>query len=218
MIEVVAPANLDEGYQFPATFGNKTFMVTVPKGGVSERQCFSVPLPREEDCIHPRVQVPVGAWKDGFWDIFQYGFCHVTVWNSCCCVPSKPTFFGTICLQLWLTVVANVAISFAGFSVAVGQVISRLQLTWKGRPTNSIHEATGSFRLLFIIVCVYWVIRFTMLVIIANLDPNAKFDGSHPDHSKYVEPPNSYYYCCALDDLFWYSYYAFSVYLLRNVR
>jgi hypothetical protein len=100
----------------------------------------------------------------------------------------------------------------------MGQVISRLQLTWKGRPTNSIHEATGSFKYLLYIVCVYWLVRATMLVIIANLDPNAKFDGSHPDHSNYEEPPNSYYFCCALDDLFWYSYFAFSVYLLRNVR
>jgi hypothetical protein len=89
MVEVMAPAALAEGYQFPVTVANRTFMVTVPKGGCQERQTFSVPLPREEDCIHPRVQVPVGHWKDGFWDLFQYGYCHVTVLNSCCCVPSE---------------------------------------------------------------------------------------------------------------------------------
>jgi hypothetical protein len=55
-----------------------------------------------------------------------------------------------------------------------------------------------------------------MLLIIVSLDPGAKFDGSPPN--PYEETPNSYYFCCALDDLFWYSYFAFSVYLLRNVR
>ena len=93
MVEVMAPAALAEGYQFPVTVSNRTFMVTVPKGGCQERQTFSVPLPREEDCIHPRVQVPVGHWKDGFWDLFQHGYCHVTVWNSCCCVPSELSFY-----------------------------------------------------------------------------------------------------------------------------
>jgi Cys-rich protein (TIGR01571 family) len=57
-----------------------------------------------------------------------------------------------------------------------------------------------------------------MLFFIANLDPGARFDGSHPDRSNHEETPNSYYFCCALDDLFWYSYFAFSVYLLKNVR
>ena len=102
--------------------------------------------------------------------------------------------------------------------VAMGQVISRLQLTWKGRPTNSIHEATGSFKFLLYIVCAYWFVRANMLFIIANLDPGTKFDGSYPDYSNEDETPNSYYFCCALDDLFWYSYFAFSVYLLKNIR
>jgi hypothetical protein len=93
MVEVMAPAALAEGYQFPVTVANRTFLVTVPKGGCQERQTFSVPLPPVEDCIHPRVQVPVGHWKDGFWDLFQYGYCHVTVWTSCCCVPSELPFY-----------------------------------------------------------------------------------------------------------------------------
>ena len=89
MVEVMAPGNLAEGYTFPATFGNRTFVVTVPPGGVTAGQKFPVPLPREEDCITPIIQVPVGHWRDGLWDLFQYGWCHVSVLNSCCCVPSK---------------------------------------------------------------------------------------------------------------------------------
>lgn len=88
-MEVVAPSNLAEGYQFPATFGSRSFMVTVPPGGVIGGQKFPVPFPREEDFINPTIHVPVGHWKDGLWDLFRYGYCHATVWNSCCCVPSK---------------------------------------------------------------------------------------------------------------------------------
>ena len=57
-----------------------------------------------------------------------------------------------------------------------------------------------------------------MLYIIANLDPNAKFDGSDIDMADYKEPPFLYYFCCFIDDIFWYSYFAFSVWILRNVR
>ena len=57
-----------------------------------------------------------------------------------------------------------------------------------------------------------------MLFIVANLDPNARFDGTHVDPEDSVEPPNSYYFFCALDDLFWYCYYAFCVYVLKNIR
>jgi hypothetical protein len=102
--------------------------------------------------------------------------------------------------------------------VAAGQIISRLQLTSLGRPTNSVAEATGAYRQLLLMVCSYWMTRAFFFFLIANLDPNAKFDGSHPDHTHYEEPPNAYYFFCALDDLLWYSYAAFSVYLLRNVR
>jgi hypothetical protein len=89
MVEVVAPSTLAENYQFPATVGNRTFMAQVPKGGVGAGQRFSVPLPREEDYIQPQIKVPVGQWRDGFWDLFAHGFFHPTVLNSCCCVPSK---------------------------------------------------------------------------------------------------------------------------------
>jgi hypothetical protein len=57
-----------------------------------------------------------------------------------------------------------------------------------------------------------------MFYIIANLDPNTRFDGSTPDYSNYQEPSNWYYLFCFLDDLIWYAYYAFVVYLLKNVR
>ena len=114
--------------------------------------------------------------------------------------------------------VTTFTIIFVVSLVAVGQVITRLQLTWKGRQTNSVAEAKGAFRWLLCFVLGYWVLRAFMLYIIANLDPNAKFDGSDIDMTQYKEPPKLYYFCCFLDDIFWYSYFAFSVWILRNVR
>jgi len=45
-VNVIAPATLLEGYTFKATVDGKVFIVTVPKGGVSQGQVFSVPYPR----------------------------------------------------------------------------------------------------------------------------------------------------------------------------
>jgi Cys-rich protein (TIGR01571 family) len=53
----------------------------------------------------PRLVAPTGRWKDGLCGCFQEGICH----PSLCC----PTFCPTI---------------------AMGQVMSRMQLTWLGAP------------------------------------------------------------------------------------
>ena len=89
MIEVVAPTTLPENYTFPAAVGNRMFMAKVPRGGVEAGQRFSVPLPQKEDFVPLQVQIPVGHWRDGFWQLFSLGFFHPTVWNSCCCIPSE---------------------------------------------------------------------------------------------------------------------------------
>jgi len=116
MMEVIAPANLPEGYTFqvevPSSSNNatdtennsiRTFTVTVPKGGIEEGQSFSVPLPGGSDAlddsmIRPRVSIPVGHWRDGVLDICKYGPFHPLLWNSFCCVPSKFYFFGCCCI------------------------------------------------------------------------------------------------------------------------
>jgi hypothetical protein len=43
--------------------------------------------------------------------------------------------------------------------VAAGQVISRLHLTWNGRPGH-VSETTGAFQLLFAIVLTYCILHF----------------------------------------------------------
>lgn len=54
-------------------------------------------------------------------------------------------------------------------TVAAGQVISRLRLTWTGRPGN-VHETTGAFQLLFVIVIAYCILHFGGTIISAFYD------------------------------------------------
>jgi hypothetical protein len=107
---------------------------------------------------------------------------------------------------------------FLSPKVAAGQIISRLQLSWQGRPTTSVAEAAGAFRRLFRLVCSYWCLRAIMFLLIASRDPSARFDFSQRGPRNYEEPPNSYYLFCAIDDLIWYGYFGFCVYLLKNIR
>jgi hypothetical protein len=57
-----------------------------------------------------------------------------------------------------------------------------------------------------------------MFLLIASQDPSARFDFSQRGPRNYEEPPNSYYLFCAIDDLIWYGYFGFCVYLLKNIR
>jgi hypothetical protein len=92
MVEVVAPASLPEGYQFQAQVaGGRTVTVTVPPGGIEQGQKFSVPLgpsgpsPLASATSQGTIHIPVGHWRDGLFDCFNYGACHPHCWTSACC-------------------------------------------------------------------------------------------------------------------------------------
>ena len=82
------------------------------------------------------MQVPVGAWRDDLFDIFQHGYCHASAVWSCCCVP-----------------------------IAVAQVATRLHLTWLGT-SGTVSESTVTFRKLWYLMWTYCAIRATMLYLI----------------------------------------------------
>lgn len=92
MIEVIAPATLSEGYKFDAQVGDRTFQVTVPPGGVEGGQKFMVPMNTSSDNINnfgdmmvPKINVPVGHWKDGLCDCCTYGPVHNHCLMAFCC-------------------------------------------------------------------------------------------------------------------------------------
>jgi hypothetical protein len=85
MMQVVAPADLPEGYEFDASIGDRSVKVMVPAGGVEKGQTFSVPLPSKVESLITGISIPVGQWRDGLFDIFHYGACHPSCWTACCC-------------------------------------------------------------------------------------------------------------------------------------
>ena len=112
MVEVVAPATLPEGYKFDAQVGSQLVSVTVQMGGVEEGQRFTIPLTmpssstagatssssasggdRANFDIHamaqPRVQVPIGTWKDHWCNFCGFGCCHAVLCNAYCCTPGR---------------------------------------------------------------------------------------------------------------------------------
>ena len=106
-VQVSAPADLPEGYEFTATLGTgeqrKTIKVTVPVGGVEKGQTFAVPLTPTEISDFTTsstaggtgggsggtISIPVGHWRDGLFQFYKYGICHPHCWTSCCCTTCK---------------------------------------------------------------------------------------------------------------------------------
>jgi hypothetical protein len=104
-------------------------------------------------------------------------------------------------------------------TVAVGQLASRLQLTCMGRPATNMNDAARALSRLLFWTCMYYSLRVFMFVYIDSLDPSSKGWGWDPvPNQPYIKTPMVWYALCALDDLFWYAWFGFSVWILRNVR
>jgi hypothetical protein len=102
-VQVEAPADLPEGYEFQATLGSggqqRMIKVTVPPGGVEKGQFFSVPLSSpnahfDVDSFTSGsnsniISIPVGHWRDGLFEFYKYGICHPHCWTACCCSTCK---------------------------------------------------------------------------------------------------------------------------------
>ena len=144
MIQIVAPANLPEGYELPIQLGTSgTATIIIPPGGVEQGQTFAVPMPAAaSEYTAPAVHIPVGHWRDTPWDFFQYGPCHPHCWTSWLC-----TFLAT------------------------GQVIRRLGLNWTGVTAVDARERANAFPIILGIVALYMVLHFVLLFIVAALDP-----------------------------------------------
>mmetsp|Transcript_64628 Transcript_64628/g.77564 ORF Transcript_64628/g.77564 Transcript_64628/m.77564 type:complete len:292 (-) Transcript_64628:87-962(-) len=144
MIEVVAPADLPEGYEFEASVqsNNKdvSFTVKVPLGGVESGQRFSVPLASDngqnnnsDDILakaQHRIQVPVGDWRDGFFDVCRYGIFHSMACNALCCPQ-----------------------------ILVAQIMMRMNLTWRGDPAATVGQSAGTYKIILYTTMIYYLIK-----------------------------------------------------------
>lgn len=132
-VTVIAPATLDAGYTFEATVDEKTFIVTVPEEGVEEGEEFEVPYPEDEEEKSRNEDVldaPVGKWRSSL--------C------SCCDVITQATF--------WM--------SFLLCPIQMAQIMTRLNLNWKGQKGTK-NESAMTFNIItimFVIVLYLWMI------------------------------------------------------------
>lgn len=90
MVDVVAPANLPEGYTFEAEIDGCRFMATVPAGGVRKGQAFSCYI-RDVDKVDS--DIPVGTWRDDLFSCLKHGMSHPMFLNSFICPLSKYSLF-----------------------------------------------------------------------------------------------------------------------------
>jgi len=79
MVEVTAPANMQEGSKFLAVYEGLQFPVIVPAGGCTVNQVLTVPF-------NPKAnELPTRAWKDDIFDCTKFGVIHPSFIIACCC-------------------------------------------------------------------------------------------------------------------------------------
>jgi Cys-rich protein (TIGR01571 family) len=120
MVDVVSPADLPGGYHFEAEIEGQRFLATVPPGGVQQGETFTCYM-RELDSV--AIDIPVGYWKDGLFNMCELGWCHPIAWISIFCPL-----------------------------VALGQVQTRISLDFLGRPSFGDLPTTNRFMMLTVIM------------------------------------------------------------------
>lgn len=88
-VQVVAPMDLQEGYQMQVNVNGQIQSVTVPAGGVKEGESFqaqSMATTSAGGVVHV---IPSGKWRDGLCDCCQFGCCHAMCCFGLWCQPSK---------------------------------------------------------------------------------------------------------------------------------
>jgi len=182
MLQITAPADMPEGYEFDAAIGSgdstigngqgndnsdsnsaatATIKVQVPPGGIEKGQTFSVPFPAQmtsQLAAAATIRIPVGNWRDGLFDWWKHGVCHPHCWTACCCS-----------------------------TLAAGQVMSRMGLDWTGKPARTPGQAAAAFTIIMGIVLTYYAVRIPLGItfnIVANDDDEEEDSSSNEGSDK----------------------------------
>ena len=107
-VDVIAPTNMQEGYQFNVDSAGKMLRVAVPPGGVTAGQRFPAIILSDlggsaTGGPNPH-KIPTGTWRDGLCDCCKFGCCHPTCclsfWCTACALGQGESFtlswYGTI--------------------------------------------------------------------------------------------------------------------------
>lgn len=144
LLEVTAPDNLPEGYRLQVNVpqSDRVCTVIVPEGGVSAGQTFTAKI---EDSNNNSVgndsnvaRIVVGQWKDGICDCCIHGCVHPMVWNACCCP-----------------------------FIALGQVMTRLNLRWRGKP-GTAEQVSKTFSTTLGITVSVMLLNWLLVTIMMN--------------------------------------------------
>lgn len=92
MVEVTAPANLQEGYKFTAVYEGVEFPVIVPEGGCTKGEVLTVPFKGGSAASR-------SGWKDDIFACTRYGIFHPSLILACCC---RPVLLGQVMTRLKL--------------------------------------------------------------------------------------------------------------------
>ena len=126
LVHVTAPATLAEGYTFEANVNNDPNKVfNCTVPEGGVREGQIFMAPLPRDYNGPRLRAPTGQWKDGIFDCFNAGICHASLCCSLFCTP-----------------------------IAMGQAITRLNLTWLGE-AGSFLQAQRAFGVVCTLVLCY---------------------------------------------------------------
>lgn len=172
-VEVMAPVDLPEGYQFQVRTGHRTLDVQVPVGGVQAGQRFAAWVVMDGDITESLQQLVVQQsnyhhqnaalrWRDGFFECFKFGFFHPMCCLAFWCVPC-----------------------------VLGQVMTRAKLTLLGNPrttSSSNHQQQPTFwtpfKFLFALTALYIFIRgATQTVINYTVDDDDDDDQGNNDRT-----------------------------------
>lgn len=128
LVHVTAPATLPAGYTFEAEInGDPSKLFTCEVPESGVQEGQLFLAPLPKNYAGTMIEAPTGRWKDGLMDCFTNGVCHPALWCAWCC-----------------------------HSIAIGQVMSRMQLTWLGQP-GPITRTQQAFKVVVILTISYYV-------------------------------------------------------------
>lgn len=198
-VRVIAPASLDEGYQFDVLVYGKPYTVTVPVGGVIEGEEFEVPY--DEDNIvndeyddgytqeegtlpaHSSSQdVEEGGAGEKGDKKDSLGSASVPRRDALGAPLGRWRF--KICACCDVLTQATFWMAFCCTPVLLAQLLTRLQLNWNGRVAKSAAEASLTFNriiLSFVTVLVFgqFVPGISQIILVVYLFLLLVFVGSH---------------------------------------
>mmetsp|Transcript_17232 Transcript_17232/g.47137 ORF Transcript_17232/g.47137 Transcript_17232/m.47137 type:complete len:271 (-) Transcript_17232:174-986(-) len=128
LIHVTAPASLPAGYTFEAEInGNPDMVITCEVPEGGVTEGQLFLAPLPITFDNARLRAPVGQWKDSLFSCTTAGIFHA---STCC---------GLFCSQ-----------------IAMGQVITRMNLSWLGEPGTWV-QAQRAFKVICTLVASYFV-------------------------------------------------------------